>query len=112
VDKAAAKVWVRAGAAGVVIAGRRKDKLDETVRELERFNKDGTTKILAVATDLKVEVQVAHLFQKVNDTFGRPADVVIANAGMLSDAKLLAEDSVSNWWNVWVRTFEFRTSGM
>jgi NAD(P)-dependent dehydrogenase (short-subunit alcohol dehydrogenase family) len=110
-EQAAAKVWVRAGAAGVVIAGRRKDKLDETVHELERFNKDGITKILAVATDLKVEAQVTHLFQQVNDTFGRPADVVIANAGMLSDAKLLAEDSVSNWWNVWVRTIAFRTSG-
>jgi NADP-dependent 3-hydroxy acid dehydrogenase YdfG len=66
---------------------------------LEELNKNGATKILAVAIDLKAEAQVANLFQQVNNTFGGPADVVIANDGMLSDAKLLAEDSVANWWN-------------
>ena len=75
--------------------------LDETVRTLERLNK-GATKILAVVTDLKVERDVENLFQAVNKAFGRPADVVIANAGQLSDMKPLAEDSVSNWWNIYV----------
>jgi NAD(P)-dependent dehydrogenase (short-subunit alcohol dehydrogenase family) len=76
---------------------------------LEKLNKNGATKILAVATDLKVEAQVTNLFQQVNNTFGRAADVVIANAGMLSDSKLLAEDSVANWWNVWVCPFASHT---
>ncbi|KAJ4366801.1 hypothetical protein N0V83_007326 [Neocucurbitaria cava] len=97
---AAARIWVRAGAEGVVVAGRRKDKLDETVRSTQELNKSGT-KVLAVQTDLKDEHAVANLFQQVNKEFGRPADVVLANAGMLSDIVPLAEESVSNWWAVW-----------
>jgi len=100
IGAAAASVWVRAGATGVVIAGRRKEKLDETVRRLVEQNK-GTTKILAVLTDITVEREVENLFQEVNNAFGRPADVVIANAGQLSEPKLVAEQPVSAWWKVY-----------
>ncbi|KAF2796332.1 NAD(P)-binding protein [Melanomma pulvis-pyrius CBS 109.77] len=100
IGAATAAVWTRAGAAGVVIAGRRKEKLDETVHALQKLNK-GTTKILAIPTDLKVEGDATNLFQQVNKAFGRPADVVIANAGALSDIKLLAEDTIANWWNIY-----------
>jgi NADP-dependent 3-hydroxy acid dehydrogenase YdfG len=92
---------VRAGAAGVVIAGRRKDKLDETVLSLQQLNK-GTTKLLAVATDLTVERDVENLLQEVNKAFGRPADVVIANAGQSLPMKPVAEKSVSTWWKAYV----------
>lgn len=101
-DKAIARVWVRAEAAGVVIAGRRKEKLDETVRSTEELNR-GATKVLAIQTDLFVEEQVRELFQDVNEAFGRPADVVIGNAGMSIDAlNRVAEESVSTWWKVMV----------
>lgn len=100
-NKAAAHVWVRAGATGVVIAGRRKEKLDETVRSLEELSK-GTTKILGVQTDLTATRDVENLFQEVNRGFGRPADVVIANAGITPDIKLIAEESISTWWSVYV----------
>ena len=97
-------MWLRAGASGVVIAGRRKDKLDETIRKLEEVKATlgSTTKLLAVPTDLKVEADVLNLFQEVNKTFGRPADVVIANAGASSDMVPLGEGSVANWWGVLV----------
>ena len=97
-------MWLRAGASGVVIAGRRKDKLDEAIRKLEEVKTTlgSTTKLLAVPTDLKVEAEVVNLFQEVNKTFGRPADVVIANAGASSDLVRLGEDTVANWWNIWV----------
>jgi NADP-dependent 3-hydroxy acid dehydrogenase YdfG len=68
---------------------------------LKELNK-GTTKILAISTDLKVEREVENLFQQVNKVFGRAADVVIANAGLLSDLKPMAEESVSTWWSVYV----------
>lgn len=68
---------------------------------MKELNK-GITKILAVSTDLKVECEVENLFQQVNKVFGRPADVVIANAGLLSDLKPMAEESVSTWWSVYV----------
>ena len=85
----------------MVIAGRRKEKLDEAVRKLAKLNTGGT-KVLAVQADLKVERQVEHLFKKVQQAFGRPADVVIANAGWVSDLRPMAEESVSTWWSVYV----------
>jgi NAD(P)-dependent dehydrogenase (short-subunit alcohol dehydrogenase family) len=99
--QAAAHVWVRAEAAGVVIAGRRKEKLDETVLALTEHQKS-TTKILAVVADIKIEREVEALFQEVNNTFGRPADVIIANAASQSKFKPLAEESVTTWWNTYV----------
>jgi NAD(P)-dependent dehydrogenase (short-subunit alcohol dehydrogenase family) len=58
--------------------------------------------VLGVQTDLTVESDVTNLFEEVNKAFGRPADVVIANAGLLSDLLPLAEEVVSKWWNVYV----------
>ncbi|KAF2710272.1 NAD(P)-binding protein [Pleomassaria siparia CBS 279.74] len=101
IGAATAGVWVRAGAAGVVIAGRRKDKLDQTVVELQKLNKNGSATILAVPTDVTIESEVENLFQQVNKAFGRPADVVIANAGALSEMKTLAEEAVAKWWKIW-----------
>jgi NAD(P)-dependent dehydrogenase (short-subunit alcohol dehydrogenase family) len=105
-------MWTRAGAAGVVIAGRRQEKLDDTLQTLNEIN-TGVTKTLAVKADLKLEHEVINLFQKVKDDFGRPADVVIANAGWTSDLRALAEESVSTWWSVYVRCSSFiRTDPM
>jgi len=58
--------------------------------------------VLAVVTDLTVERDVENLFQEVNKAFGRPADVVIANAGQSLPLKPVAEESVSTWWKVYV----------
>jgi len=100
--QATAKVWVRAGAAGVVIAGRRQEKLDATVQELEQLKK-GETMIFGVATDVKQETSVDNLYEQVNKRFGRPADVVFANAGAVGPIKPFTEETVANWWNIYVR---------
>jgi NAD(P)-dependent dehydrogenase (short-subunit alcohol dehydrogenase family) len=102
IGAAAARVWVRAGAAGVVVTGRRKEKLNETVRSTDVLNKDGTSKVLGIVADLKVEAEVEALFREVNEIFGRPADVVIANAAQLSENLSLADEDVTTWWSVWV----------
>jgi NAD(P)-dependent dehydrogenase (short-subunit alcohol dehydrogenase family) len=99
--KAAARIWVRAKAAGVVIAGRRKEKLDETVQALSEQH-GGNTKIIAVVADIRIEREVEALFKEVNKVFGRPADVVIANAAWQPKFKPLAEESVTTWWSVYV----------
>ena len=99
--QAAAKIWVQAGAAGVVIASRRQSVLDETAKSLNEISQE-KTKILAVPTDLVIEKDVVNLFSLVNETFGRPADVVLANAGVIFPLKPLAEEEVAKWWNVYV----------
>ena len=95
-------MWIRAGAAGVVIAGRRKDVLDKTVTSLEGISNG--TKVLGVQTDIRVENDAQNLFAKVTAVFGRPADVVLANAGLVTKLKPFAEEKIDTWWNVLVRS--------
>lgn len=90
-----------AGAEGVVIAGRRQEKLDEVVASTEQYNKR-STKVIGVKTDVKIEQDTNNLFEQVKTTFGRPADVVYANAGWVSELKPSAEESVKTWWSVYV----------
>lgn len=84
-----------------MIAGRRQEKLDEVIASTHEYNQ-GSTKVIGVRTDVKVEGNVDNLFQKVKNTFGRPADVVYANAGWVSDLIPSAEESVETWWSVYV----------
>jgi NAD(P)-dependent dehydrogenase (short-subunit alcohol dehydrogenase family) len=102
IGAATARVWVQAGAAGVIVTGRRKEKLDETVRSTEVLNKGNVSKVMGIVADLKIESEVEALFREVVGVFGRAADVVIANAGLLSDNLSLADEDVSTWWSVWV----------
>ena len=99
--QAVARVWVMAGAEGVVIAGRRQEKLDEVIASTEEYNK-GSTKVIGVKTDVKIDTDTDNLFEQVKTTFGRPADVVYANAGWVSELKPSAEESVKTWWSVYV----------
>ena len=84
----------------MVIAARRLQQLEETAVALRALSKD--TKILVVQTDIAVEKDVESLFKQVRDTFGRPADVVLANAGIMSDKADAGEDPVDNWWKSYV----------
>lgn len=61
------------------------------------FNKDRVTRVLGVVADLKVESEVEKLFREVIRVFGRTADVVIANAGLLSENLRMAEEDVGTW---------------
>ena len=92
-----------AGAEGVVIAGRRQEKLDEVIASTEQYNK-GLTKVIGVKTDVKIDTDTDNLFEHVKTTFGRPADVVYANAGWVSELKPSAEEDVKTWWSVYVST--------
>ncbi|KEF59475.1 uncharacterized protein A1O9_04319 [Exophiala aquamarina CBS 119918] len=97
IGAAAARVWVRAGAEGVVIAGRREDVLQKTAVELTLLGQ-GKTKILAVPTNIASENDVENLYAEVKKRFGRTADVVIANAGAVPPTKPLAELDINTWW--------------
>lgn len=99
--QAIARVWVRAGAEGVVLTGRRKEKLDETVKTLEALN-TGATKFLTVSADVTKEADTNNLYAQVNSSFGRAADVVFANAGVGPPPRPLAEDEARNWWSTFV----------
>lgn len=96
-----ARVWTRAGATGIVLSGRRKEKLEETLETLRPLN-TGSTKFLAVTADVSKEADTNSLFAEVIRSFGRPVDVVFANAGAGPTELPLAEDKVATWWSTFV----------
>ncbi len=107
-SQAAAKVWARAGASGIVIAGRRVSNLEQVARELKSINK--ASQVLIVQTDISVEKDVENLYVQVHKTFGRPADVLINIAGYLEATKLIGEQDAAEWWKGFV-SFIFSASG-
>jgi NAD(P)-dependent dehydrogenase (short-subunit alcohol dehydrogenase family) len=76
VGKAVSLALAREGYA-IVLAGRRKDKLDEVAKECEAAG----VKALAVPTDVADPTSIKALFAKTKDTFGR-LDVLFNNAGI------------------------------
>jgi NAD(P)-dependent dehydrogenase (short-subunit alcohol dehydrogenase family) len=76
VGKAVALALMREGYAAV-LAGRRKDKLEETANE----GKATGAKTLVVPTDVSDPAAIAALFRKVKETFGR-LDLLFNNAGI------------------------------
>ena len=61
---------------GVVIAGRRPERLEEVAREIEGFG----GQVLAVPSDITDPTQIKRLFAKTKERFGR-LDVLFNNAG-------------------------------
>jgi NAD(P)-dependent dehydrogenase (short-subunit alcohol dehydrogenase family) len=57
--------------------------------------------------------EVDNLYKKIQQTFGRPTDVLLNNAGYLKDDELIGETPVEEWWKGIVgsplplRTWEF-----
>ncbi|KAK4555448.1 hypothetical protein LTR86_007200 [Recurvomyces mirabilis] len=101
IGAAAANVWVRAGAEGVVIVGRRKERLEETAQWLEKSSR-GITKIVPIAADCTIDADMRRVHDTIKEIFGRSADVVLANAGAVGEIKSSAEESSSEWWKIYV----------
>jgi NAD(P)-dependent dehydrogenase (short-subunit alcohol dehydrogenase family) len=88
-----------------VIAGRRLNVLEIVEKELKTI--DSSVQVLTSQTDISSEEQVKALYASVQSTFGRPADVLLNNAGVLDDA-LIADQTVERWW----KTMEINVKGL
>ncbi|KAH6710635.1 hypothetical protein BKA61DRAFT_489056 [Leptodontidium sp. MPI-SDFR-AT-0119] len=95
IGEAAAKVWARAGAKGIVVTSRNIDSLNKVADELRVINP--STTVLAIKTDIVNESDVKNLFVEIQQTFGRAADVLLNNAGYLEDSSI-ADTPVDTWW--------------
>ena len=76
----------------MVLAGRRKEPLDEVAKEGAAMGR----KTLAVPTDLSDPAQIKALFAKVTDVFGR-LDLLFNNAGIGAPAMPLEDLPFDKW---------------
>jgi NAD(P)-dependent dehydrogenase (short-subunit alcohol dehydrogenase family) len=94
VGKATALALMKAGYT-VVLAGRRKDALEETAAEGKNFG----GKSLVVPADVTDHASVQALFAKTKETFGR-LDVLFNNAGMGAPPVPMEELTYEQWKKV------------
>jgi NAD(P)-dependent dehydrogenase (short-subunit alcohol dehydrogenase family) len=94
VGKATALALMKAGYT-VVLAGRRKDALEETAAEGKKFG----GKSLVVPADVTDHASVQALFAKTKETFGR-LDVLFNNAGMGAPPVPMEELTYEQWRKV------------
>ena len=94
IGKAVALALMREGYAAV-LAGRRKDKLEETAREAATLG----AKALVVPTDVSERQSIKNLFAKTRETFGR-LDGLFNNAGIGAPALPLEELPYETWQKV------------
>lgn len=76
----------------VVLAGRRKERLEATAAEAKRMNSPA----LAVPTDVRDPGSVRALFEKTKEVFGR-LDLLFNNAGISDPAVPLEELTYEHW---------------
>src|SRR5215471_7553262 len=94
VGRAAALALMRVGYA-VVLAGRRKEMLDQVAQEGKATNGQS----LVVPTDVADPDSIKALFAKAKETYGR-LDVLFNNAGIGAPAVPLEELPVETWKKV------------
>lgn len=91
VGKSAALALAREGY-GIVLAGRRKEPIDEVAKEIEALGSSA----LAVQSDIGDPESVENLFAKTKETFGR-LDVLFNNAGIGAPAMPLEDLPFERW---------------
>jgi NAD(P)-dependent dehydrogenase (short-subunit alcohol dehydrogenase family) len=94
VGKAVSLALMREGYA-VVLAGRRKDKLEETANEAKAIGAD----TVVVPTDVSDQASVKALFAQTKESFGR-LDVLFNNAGIGAPAVPFEELPLDTWQKV------------
>ena len=94
IGKASALALARAGW-NVAIAGRRRELLEATAREIEALGRDG----LAIPCDVGDPDAVAKMFEKLESEFGR-LDLLFNNAGVGAPAVPIEELTYAQWKTV------------
>src|SRR5258705_1131275 len=89
---------LRKGAYRVALAGRRKDKLEETAKE-----SGAGERALVVPTDVTDQKSVRALFAATKEKFGR-LDVLFNNAGIGTPGSIMLEDLTLEQWQAVVNT--------
>ena len=97
-SQAIAVAWAQAGAAGLVLVGRKAAALEATEKNVVKASK--SVSILIQTADVSDESSVKALFAKVKERFGR-AHVLINATGAMGGG-LIGDASLASWWNDFV----------
>jgi NAD(P)-dependent dehydrogenase (short-subunit alcohol dehydrogenase family) len=100
IGRASALALVEAGFTAV-LAGRRREMLEETAALAKPApgGAEGAPRTLVVPTDISVPAQIAALFDKVNETYGR-IDLLFNNAGTSTRGIPFEDLTLEQWSNV------------
>ncbi|UKZ89704.1 uncharacterized protein TrAFT101_004743 [Trichoderma asperellum] len=97
----------KAGAHGLVLVARDEAKLKDVEAEVLRINPKVET--LLVALDITNETAVEQLFASIRERYGRPADILVANAAVSAATNgggpVLHEVAVDKWWSDFLYTW-------
>src|SRR5437773_1657740 len=91
IGRAAALALAREGFA-VVLAGRRRERLDDTAATARASGSEA----LVVPTDVRDAAAISALFARTKEVFGR-LDVLFNNAGSVAPGVLLEDLTVEQW---------------
>lgn len=109
VGKSIAEAWATAGAAAMVITGRKVDILEAVAARLqEGIPAAAKTKIVVHAADLRSESEVRELWARAQVEIGK-IDVLVNDAGHMSWGQIGTVDP-SEWWSDYVFDTIFLTS--
>lgn len=101
VGKAIAEAWATAGAAAIVITGRKVDVLEAVAARLqESIPAAAKTKIVVHAADLRSESDVRKLWTRAQVEVGK-IDVLVKDAGRTSWG-LIGTVDPSEWWSDYI----------
>ena len=99
IGKATALLFAREGAA-IVLAGRRKEPLAQTVQEIVKAG----GRAEAVVTDVTESAQVQRLFEKSEQLFGK-IDILFNNAGVFITGREAQDYSEEEWQRIFQVNF-------
>jgi NAD(P)-dependent dehydrogenase (short-subunit alcohol dehydrogenase family) len=94
IGKQIALAYAKLGA-GLVLAARSKDRLEETRADVEKLG----TKAIAVQTDVSKEPDCAKMLEAALRTFGR-IDILVNNAGIAGPTKKITDMTLAEWQEV------------
>ena len=99
--QAIAKAWAQAGAAGIVLVGRKAETLNLTAENISKVSK--SIPVIAEPTDITNETSVKSLFDKVKAKFGK-AHVLVNSAGTMGGG-MVGDVPLPSWWMDFVSRF-------
>lgn len=94
--EAIAQAWATAGAAAIVITGRKVDVLEEVAARLREISAAARTKVVVHAVDLRSESEVGELWARAQAEVGK-VDVLVNDAGHMSWGPIGTIEP-SEWW--------------